>query len=90
MPVGAVITPPSSTPAPSSRRPTPNPFDLSATPPPSLPSYQSYEVPDNELRTGTPEPIKVTRAKKKGTGTTKKKRTVKPETKAEDSGAAVH
>jgi len=90
MPVGAVITPPSSTPAPSSRRATPNPFDLSATPPPSLPSFQSYEVPDDELRTGTPEPIKVTRAKKKGTGTTKKKRTVKPETKAEDSSAAVH
>jgi len=87
MPLGAVITS-RSTPLPPSRRSTPNPFDLSATPPPPLPSYQSYEVPDDELRTSTPEPIKVTRAKKKGTGTAKKKRTAKPETKMEDSSVA--
>lgn len=34
----------------------------------------SYGVPGEDLRTSTPEPIKVTRSKKKGTG--KKKRTL--------------
>ncbi|KAG2050585.1 Adaptor protein complex AP-3 delta subunit [Suillus hirtellus] len=89
MPVGAVITSQPSAPVPSSRRQTPNLFDTTATPPPSLPSFQSYEVPDDELRTSTPEPIKVTRAKKKGTSTVKKKRTVKPDVKVGDEGTVV-
>ncbi|KAG1868262.1 adaptin N terminal region-domain-containing protein [Suillus subalutaceus] len=89
MPAGIVITPQPSTPVPSSRRQTPNLFDVTATPPPPLPSFQSYEVPDDELRTSTPEPIKVTRAKKKGTSTAKKKRTVKPEMKAGDESTVV-
>ncbi|KAI0059437.1 Adaptor protein complex AP-3 delta subunit, partial [Artomyces pyxidatus] len=38
------------------------------------PSFPEYIVEDEVPRTGTPEPIKVTRAKKKGAGTTKKKR----------------
>jgi AP-3 complex subunit delta-1 len=87
MPAGAVVMPQLLTPAPSSRRQTPNLFDVTTTPPPPLPSFQSYEVPDDELRTSTPEPIKVTRAKKKGTSTAKKKRTVKP--KAGDEGTVV-
>ncbi|KAG2365496.1 adaptin N terminal region-domain-containing protein [Suillus spraguei] len=90
MPMGAVITPQPSTPVPSSRRQTPNLLDVATMPPPSLPSFQSYEVPDDELRTSTPEPIRVTRAKKKGTSTAKKKRTVKPETKAGDEGTVIH
>lgn len=89
MPAGVVITSQPSTPVPSSRRQTPNLFDTTTTPPPSLPSFQSYEVPDDELRTSTPEPIKVTRAKKKGTSTVKKKRTVKPEMKVGDEGTVV-
>lgn len=86
MPAGVVITSQPSTPVPSSRRQTPNLFDTTTTPPLSLPSFQSYEVPDDELRTSTPEPIKVTRAKKKGTSTVKKKRTVKPDVKVGDEG----
>jgi AP-3 complex subunit delta-1 len=89
MPAGVIITPQSSTPMPSSRHQTPNLFDGTATPPPSLPSFQSYEVPDDELRTSTPEPIKVTRAKRKGTSTAKKKRTVKPEMKTGDEDTVV-
>jgi AP-3 complex subunit delta-1 len=89
MPAGVIITPQSSTPVPSSRHQTPNLFDGTATPPPSLPSFQSYEVPDDELRTSTPEPIKVTRAKRKGTSTAKKKRTVKPEMKTGDEDTVV-
>jgi AP-3 complex subunit delta-1 len=89
MPAGVIITPQSSTPVPSSRHQTPNLFDGTATPPPSLPSFQSYEVPDDELRTSTPEPIKVTRAKRKGTSTAKKKRTMKPEMKTGDEDTVV-
>lgn len=44
--------------------------------PPS--SYPAYELDDDIPRTNTPELIKVTRVKKKGTGTGKKKRTKEP------------
>ena len=54
-------------------------FDRISTPPPTLPSFQQYEVPGEDTRASTPEPIKVTRAKKKGPSSTKKKRTVNPE-----------
>jgi AP-3 complex subunit delta-1 len=39
---------------------------------PVLSSFQQYDVPESDLRTATPEPIKVVRSKKAGT---KKKRT---------------
>ncbi|KAH7930472.1 Adaptor protein complex AP-3 delta subunit [Leucogyrophana mollusca] len=86
MPRGAVATPQPS--LPPSRRPTPGLFDRSTTPP-SLPSFQQYELSDDNARAATPEPIKVVRAKKKGSST-KKKRSVKPEDPAEDTGSAVH
>lgn len=41
-----------------------------------LPSFPLYVVDDEIPRTGTPEPIKVTRVKKKGTGKKSVKRTV--------------
>lgn len=49
----------------------------SSTPTLSLSSFPPYEVEDELSRTGTPPPIKVTRAKKKtkASGTGKKKRT---------------
>ncbi|KAF9469633.1 Ap3d1 protein [Collybia nuda] len=70
MPEGAILKPNMS--APVSRRRTP-PASVVSTPP-RLSFYPAYEVPDNEVaRPSTPDPIKVTRPKKKGTG--KKKRT---------------
>lgn len=65
--------------APVSRRQTPSLFDRISTPPPTLPSFHQYEVPDEDTRASTPEPIKVTRAKKKGPSSAKKKRTVNPD-----------
>jgi AP-3 complex subunit delta-1 len=44
MPAGVVVTLQLLTPAPSSRRQTPNLLDITTTPPPPLPSFQSYEV----------------------------------------------
>ncbi|KAH7915689.1 adaptin N terminal region-domain-containing protein [Hygrophoropsis aurantiaca] len=87
MPKNAVVTPQPS--LPTSRRSTPGLFDRTATPPP-LQSFQPYEVADDEAQIATPEPIKVIRAKKKGSSSTKKKRSVKPETRVEDIGSAVH
>jgi len=62
--------------APASLPRSPGFFDRISTPPPTLPSFQQYEVADEDARASTPEPIKVTRAKKKGPSSTKKKRTV--------------
>lgn len=59
------------TPASSLLRDTPQP-----APPPSFPQY---EVKDEFPLTATPPPIKVTRAKKKGTTSGKKKRAQKPD-----------
>ncbi|EGN93647.1 hypothetical protein SERLA73DRAFT_97586 [Serpula lacrymans var. lacrymans S7.3] len=84
MPQSAVVTPQPST--PSSRRPTPSPFDRPTTP---LTSFQPYEVPD-EPRASTPDPIKVVRSKKKGTSSAKKKRTIKPEIQAGDNGSVIN
>ncbi|KAL4070486.1 adaptin N terminal region-domain-containing protein [Scleroderma citrinum] len=77
MPEGATSTPPQSHSAPITRLQTPTLFERISTPPPVLPLFRQYEVPDDEVRSSTPEPIKVTRAKKKGTSTAKKKRTPK-------------
>ncbi|KII93311.1 hypothetical protein PLICRDRAFT_672814 [Plicaturopsis crispa FD-325 SS-3] len=77
MPVGAV-SPSAPTTVPPSRLHTPISFDRTTAPPP-ISSFQQYEVPDDATRTSTPEPIKVVRAKKKGTGTGRKKRTPKLE-----------
>ncbi|RDB29294.1 AP-3 complex subunit delta-1 [Hypsizygus marmoreus] len=72
MPEGAIVTPRNSTPV--SRQQTPIPSESRVPTPPRLSSFPQYEVPDDDgLRTSTPEPIKVTRTKKKGAG--KKKRT---------------
>jgi len=80
MPEGATPTPPQSHSAPITRQQTPSLFERISTPPPVLPSFQQYEVPEDEPRSSTPEPIKVTRAKKKGTGTKKRTpKTVQPE-----------
>ncbi|KAG6334130.1 hypothetical protein ID866_4953 [Astraeus odoratus] len=79
MPSGAIPTPPQSQSAPITRQQTPNLFERISTPPPILPSFQQYEVPDDEPRASTPKPIKVTRARKKGATTGKKKRTAKAE-----------
>lgn len=80
MPDGVVSEPPPrQASAPVSRQQTPSLFDRISTPPPTLPSFQQYEVPDEDARASTPEPIKVTRARKKGPSSTKKKRTVNPE-----------
>jgi len=62
--------------APASLPRSPGFFDRISTPPPTLPSFQQYEVADEDARASTPEPIKVTRAKKKGPSSAKKKRTV--------------
>ena len=67
MPQGARPLTPSAIPLPH----TPN---RSVTPTIPLTSFPQYEAPGDEVvRTGTPEPVKVVRPKKKGTG--KKKRT---------------
>ncbi|KAG5641635.1 hypothetical protein DXG03_004558 [Asterophora parasitica] len=68
MPEGAVVSNPVS--VPLSQQATP--VRSSASTPP-LSSFQQYEVPEDVIRRSTPDPIKVTRAKKKGNG--KKKRT---------------
>jgi len=47
------------------------------TPSPLPASSQVYDTGEEAPRTTTPDPIKVTRSKKKGTGTGKKKRTSK-------------
>ncbi|KAF5323446.1 hypothetical protein D9611_005565 [Ephemerocybe angulata] len=52
---------------PGSNRGSPSPYPAAA-----LTSFAQYEVPESELRTSTPEPIKVVRVKKTGG---KKKRT---------------
>lgn len=75
MPEGAIPTPPLSQSAPITRQQTPSLFERISTPPPILPSFQQYDVPGNDARASTPEPIKVTRVKRKGTGTGKKKHT---------------
>lgn len=68
MPVGAVTQEPS-TPVPGTRAST---SKLVAPTPSRTSSYPAYETPDEIIRTSTPDPIKVTRPKKK---VTKKKRT---------------
>ncbi|OBZ78815.1 AP-3 complex subunit delta-1 [Grifola frondosa] len=77
MPEGAVH--PASQPP---ERDSPSAFENAApkttTVPPSL--VPQYDLGDEIPRTGSPQPIKVTRAKKKGTGGGKKKRTSKPDT----------
>lgn len=81
MPEGATPIPPQFHSAPITRQQTPSLFERISTPPPVLPSFQQYEVPEDEPRSSTPEPIKVTRAKKKGTSNKKKRmpKTVQPE-----------
>ncbi|KAI6133633.1 adaptin N terminal region-domain-containing protein [Pisolithus thermaeus] len=74
MPEGAMLTPPQSHSAPITRQQTPSLFERISTPPPILPSFQQYDVPESDVRASTPEPIKVTKAKRKGTSTGKKKR----------------
>ena len=70
MPEGA-MPPPSSGPSP-----TPPPVTRSAdTAPQVLSSFPAYVVDDEIPRTGTPEPIKVKRTKKKGASSAKSKRT---------------
>ncbi|KAI6037469.1 adaptin N terminal region-domain-containing protein [Pisolithus microcarpus] len=64
IPEGAMPATPQSRSAPITRQQTPSLFERILNPPPILPSFQH-----------TPEPIKVTKAKRKGTGTGKKKRT---------------
>ncbi|KAG6812847.1 hypothetical protein H0H92_015945 [Tricholoma furcatifolium] len=71
MPEGAVPSRPAS--GPVSRQQTPVLGENHAPIPARLSSFQPYEGADADVRTSTPEPIKVTRTKKKGTG--KKKRT---------------
>ncbi|KAG5654164.1 hypothetical protein H0H81_006876 [Sphagnurus paluster] len=70
MPEGAI---PSNQPSATLSRQVTPPGDTRAATPSRLSSFPPYEVPDDVIRTSTPEPIKVTRTKKKGTG--KKKRT---------------
>ncbi|KAF8131643.1 adaptin N terminal region-domain-containing protein [Boletus edulis] len=79
MPEGVVSEPPREESAPAFRHPTPGLFDRISTPPPTLPSFHQYDVPDEDTRASTPEPIKVTRAKKKGPSSTKKKQRVNPD-----------
>ncbi|CDO73429.1 hypothetical protein BN946_scf185013.g63 [Trametes cinnabarina] len=87
MPEGAVTAPPARSPRPSGTS-SPSPLGngngasvvgsgASATVPP--PSRFAYDLDADEPRSGTPQPIKVTRAKKKGTSAGKKgkKRTQK-------------
>lgn len=62
--------------APQSQTQTPAQSDIYSPTPSILSSIPPYEVPDDDTRTSTPEPIKVTRAKKKVA--TKKKRTQNP------------
>ncbi|KAG6889341.1 hypothetical protein C0995_001749 [Termitomyces sp. Mi166 len=71
MPEGAVISKPLSVPVSLQQTPIPgeNPAPISTRPSP----FPLYEAPGEDAQTSTPEPIKVTRSKKKGTG--KKKRT---------------
>ncbi|KAG1768433.1 hypothetical protein EV702DRAFT_1203273 [Suillus placidus] len=52
MPAGVVITPQPSAPLSSSWHPTPNPFDITTTPPPPLPSFHS-----NVQATSAPTPF---------------------------------
>lgn len=60
---------------PTTERPTPTSRPLT-----TISSFPVYNAGDDEVpRTSTPDPIKVTRPKKKGTGTGKKKRTAKVE-----------
>lgn len=65
MPEGAVVRTPS---APISRQGTP---DVFAPTPLRVASFPQYEVPE-EVKPSTPDPIKVIRAKKKGTGMKKR------------------
>jgi len=53
-------------------------------PDPPVSLFPQYVVDDDIPRTGTPEPIKVTRAKKKGAGTGKKKKTYTRHTEGDD------
>ncbi|KAK0217615.1 adaptin N terminal region-domain-containing protein [Armillaria nabsnona] len=69
MPEGAVVKSASSTP-----RNISTPSRGTPPPPPQISSFPQYDVPDDP-RTSTPEPILVTRSKKKKTGTGRKKRT---------------
>lgn len=74
MPPGANKT--VSTPPPPEQKPSPFATPArSGTPVIPPPSYPAYEVDDEVQRTSTPELIKVTRVKKKGISTGKKKRT---------------
>lgn len=69
MPESAVVKSASSTP-----RNISTPSRGTPPPPPQISSFPQYNVPDDP-RTSTPEPILVTRSKKKKTGTGRKKRT---------------
>jgi AP-3 complex subunit delta-1 len=72
MPEGAIIPPPSSKP-----HPVPPVITRSTdTAPQVLSSFPAYVVDEQIPRTGTPEPIKVKRTKKKGASSSKPKRTV--------------
>ncbi|KAK0466157.1 adaptin N terminal region-domain-containing protein [Desarmillaria tabescens] len=68
MPQGAVV---------KSTPPTPRNISTPSrgTPPPPTSSFAQYDVPEDDPQTSAPEPIKVTRSKKKKAGTGKKKRT---------------
>ncbi|KAI0050601.1 Ap3d1 protein [Auriscalpium vulgare] len=72
MPEGAVLLPPLPPSQKPSRPITPLSNGASAHAPPAFPEYV---IEDEVPRTGTPEPIKVVRAKKKSTPGAKKKRT---------------
>lgn len=74
MPEGAVVT--NQTSVPPSRQQTPVPLEKNSPAPSRLSSFPPYEVPEDITRTSAPDPIKVTRPKKKGAG--KKKRTPLP------------
>ncbi|KZT08745.1 Ap3d1 protein [Laetiporus sulphureus 93-53] len=77
MPEGAVAVAVADTSIEAQPPPSANPSKDSAQPtaPPS--SFPPYEMEDELSHTATPPPIKVTRAKKKGTSSGKKKRTNK-------------
>jgi AP-3 complex subunit delta-1 len=71
MPEGAI--------PPPSLKPTPTPPIVTRsidTAPQVLSSFPAYVVDEEIPRTGTPEPIKVKRTKKKGVSSAKSKRTV--------------
>lgn len=78
MPTGVVASPsPPASKPPSiqyTRSATPNSIHKAPLPPSSFPEYR---LDDEDQRIETPEPVKVIRTKKKGTGKSKK-RTIAP------------